>query len=328
MQLAGLLMPFVLVWATSADGATTDASAKDRPSSPATLPGKYTVTGMDEYMPIVSQVLSLLTQDKIDEGMNLMAPPWVARGTPEMDGFKKQLTEQFRVIRENCGNYHGCEAISTQALTSRLQKVNVLCFFDKQPVIFKLVMYKSKDTWLFLGGCQWETGNSVTDRLTKQPAETQKPKPAIVAASFPVGTPVDEIPAKVAVPGMQEYMPLISQVIAAYAHGDVDKGCALVDPTPQKGPQIDAMKHQIKTVHSAGGAYYGHEVISVQRLTDRLHRVTLLVLFERMPFLYSFNVYKAQDSWRFWGFQWTNKPDEINALMEKQPMISEVVQQR
>jgi hypothetical protein len=60
------------------------------------------------------------------------------------------------------------------------------------------------------------------------------------------------------------------------------------------------------------GAYVGYEVLSVKRVSSRLHELKVAAYFEHAPTVFTFRLYRPRDKWNFiGGFQWRGDLNEV-----------------
>ncbi len=95
----------------------------------------------------------------IDQMMNLIGQNQVDQATNMMDGLKNQ-PEMRNVARDKLihlhdeqGVYHGYDVAATQRFTPQFQTVDVLAYYDQQPVMLRFHFYRPlKDgSWNVLG---------------------------------------------------------------------------------------------------------------------------------------------------------------------------------
>ena len=98
---------------------------------------------------IIDQIMTQVAQNQIDDAVALM------------DGLKNQaeLKESARSallrLRTDQGQYHGYELAATQKFTSRFETVDVLAYYDQQPVLMRFHFYRpdlqNNGKWAILG---------------------------------------------------------------------------------------------------------------------------------------------------------------------------------
>jgi hypothetical protein len=118
---------------------------------------------------VISQIMSLVGQSRIDEAIALM------------DGFKNQpeLREAARTgllhLREEDGTYRGYDIAAVQKFTGQFQTDDVMAYYDEQPVLFRFHFYRPQTQdntkWVVLGFQVSTTQQEITEVLKDTPAE-------------------------------------------------------------------------------------------------------------------------------------------------------------
>jgi len=108
---------------------------------------------------IISQMMSLIGQNKIDEA------------TAMMDGLKDQpdarniARDKLIHLRDEQGVYRGYDIAASQRFTGQFQIVDVMAYYDQQPVLMRFHFYRPQLTsgWNVLG---FQIQTSVQDITT------------------------------------------------------------------------------------------------------------------------------------------------------------------
>jgi hypothetical protein len=118
---------------------------------------------------LVDQIMGLIGQGKIDDSIALM------EGLKNQPDLREAARNRLVRLREDEGNYHGYDIAAVQRFTSQFQTLDVLAYYDDQPVLMRLHFYRpQKDDsvkWMVLE-FQVHTGLAeITDELKDTPID-------------------------------------------------------------------------------------------------------------------------------------------------------------
>lgn len=115
----------------------------------------------------------------------------------------------------------------------------------------------------------------------------------------------------------EAYVGELRDVYEQFSRGDVEKMVARLYPSGQLKASAGYanMKAQIEQIHGRLGEYYGYEVVTVRRASERLHEVRAVLYFEHSPIVITLRLYRPHETWRFYsGVQWTADPSQMFAV--------------
>lgn len=94
---------------------------------------------------IVDEFFTIYSSGEIDSSIDFIASTnqWMERATDSLDHLKSQL----RSLESMLGDYYGYNLMSKKLLGNSLVDFSYIANFDRQPIRFIFVFYKSQDKW-------------------------------------------------------------------------------------------------------------------------------------------------------------------------------------
>jgi hypothetical protein len=104
-----------------------------------------------------------------------------------------------------------------------------------------------------------------------------------------------------------EYAALIEDLLEHIAAGRIGEGVTLFEQNAVGVNDLarESLRSQFATLHTAGGSCDGIEIVAVQPISPRLHRVFALMHFERSPIVFAVHVRQFQGRWSLGHFQYS-----------------------
>jgi hypothetical protein len=167
----GVRMPFAkwILAIAVAIGISASASSADPPAKPPA----YSIEGMDEYVPMLTKFLELISKGEIENAYGQFGKLKSPQEDPEFYKGLDELKKRLIVLKEQGGGYSGCEVSAVKPITSRLHKVYIVCTYELKPILFSFVMYKPGKEWQ----CRdVDYGSKIDDFLESYPLVTDLKK--------------------------------------------------------------------------------------------------------------------------------------------------------
>jgi hypothetical protein len=98
---------------------------------------------------IIDQIMSRIGQGRIDDAVGMM------EGLKNQGDLQQAARNRLITLRDDQGQYHGYDVAAVQRYTPQLQTVDVLAYYDNQPVLFRFHFYRpvvaNGGKWAILG---------------------------------------------------------------------------------------------------------------------------------------------------------------------------------
>jgi hypothetical protein len=106
--------------------ALRSAKAQDAPPPPAVLTPTQ----------VVDQIMTLIGQGRIDDAVSMM------EGLKTQSDMRQAARTHLIALRNDEGAYRGYDIAATQRFSGQFEIVNVLAYYDDQPVLVRLHFYR------------------------------------------------------------------------------------------------------------------------------------------------------------------------------------------
>ena len=110
------------------------------------------------------------------------------------------------------------------------------------------------------------------------------------------------------------YLPLIETLIDHVGYGRIDEAIVLLENDTTKGvpaEKREEARRMLATIYGSGGKYDGYDMVRVQHVTPRLHKVYALAYYQRHPIVYNFTMYQFDGEWKIHHVHWDDKIDQL-----------------
>lgn len=98
---------------------------------------------------VIDQTMNLIGQGRIDDAVAGM------EGLKNQTELKQEARARLITLRDDQGQYHGYDIAAIQHLTGQFERIDVLAYYDDQPVLFRYHFYRPQvqngGKWAILG---------------------------------------------------------------------------------------------------------------------------------------------------------------------------------
>jgi hypothetical protein len=118
---------------------------------------------------VVDQIMVLIGQGRIDDGVALM------EGLKAQSDMRQAARSRLIALRNDQGTYRGYDIAAVQRFSGQFQTVDVLAYYDEQPVLFGFHFYRPQVQdnvkWMVLGLQVTTSVQEITDVLKDTPVD-------------------------------------------------------------------------------------------------------------------------------------------------------------
>jgi len=98
---------------------------------------------------VIDQIMSRIGQGRVDDAVAMM------EGLKNQGDMQQAARNRLITLRDDQGQYHGYDIAAVQRFTPQVQSVDVLAYYDSQPVMFRFHFYRpvveNNGKWAILG---------------------------------------------------------------------------------------------------------------------------------------------------------------------------------
>jgi hypothetical protein len=118
---------------------------------------------------VVDQIMGLIGQGRIDDGVAMM------EGLKNQPDLRQAARDRLIHLRDEEGAYRGYDVAAIQRFTNQFEIMDVLAYYDDQPVLFRFHFYRPQTTenakWMVLGFQATTSTQEITDVLKDTPVD-------------------------------------------------------------------------------------------------------------------------------------------------------------
>ena len=112
-------------------------------------------------------MMNLIGQNKVDDATNMMD------GLKNEPDARNAARDKLIHLRDEQGTYRGYDIAATQRFTPQFQTVDVMAYYDQQPVLLRFHFYRPQNngTWNVLGFQITTVTQEIVDILRDTPVD-------------------------------------------------------------------------------------------------------------------------------------------------------------
>lgn len=118
---------------------------------------------------VVDQIMGLIGQGRIDDGVGMM------EGLKTQANLRQAARDRLIQLRDEEGTYRGYDVAAIQRFTNQFQIMDVLAYYDNEPVLFRFHFYRPQTTdtakWMVLGFQVTTSTQEITEVLKDTPVD-------------------------------------------------------------------------------------------------------------------------------------------------------------